>query len=66
MKALAKDHICMTHGHRQQCGNSQREGGQGLGGGGQRRGNGDICNSVNSEHKEKHRSPIFHGARDGI
>ena len=49
-KGLAKDHICTTHRHRQQCGDSQREGGQGLGKGEQRgrqRGNGDICHSVN-------------------
>ena len=27
MKGLAKEHICITHRHRQQCGDGQREGG---------------------------------------
>ena len=31
-----KEHICVTHGHGQQCGGGLREAGQGLGGGGQR------------------------------
>ena len=29
MKGSAKEHIRITHGHRQQCGNNQREGGSG-------------------------------------
>ena len=39
-----------TYGHRQQCGDGQREGG--AGGGGQRGGDTDICNSVNNRNKE--------------
>ena len=34
-KGLAREHIRITHRHRQQCGDSQREGGQGMGAGGQ-------------------------------
>ena len=37
-KGLAKEHTGLTHGHKQQCGEGQREGGQGLGGGRQREG----------------------------
>ena len=29
MKGLAKEYICITHGHRQQWGEGQREGGDG-------------------------------------
>ena len=36
-----KKHIYITHRHRQQCGDSQRERGVGVGGGGQRRVNRD-------------------------
>ena len=36
MKGLVKEHPCITHGHRQQWGDGQREGGQGLGGGRQK------------------------------
>ena len=36
-KTLAEEHICIAHGHRQQCG----EGGWGE--------VGDICNSVNND-----------------
>ena len=56
MKGLVKEHICINHGHRQQCGDSQREWGGGwwLGGGTQGWvGNGDICNSINNKNKEK-------------
>ena len=35
-KGLAKEHICITHRHRQQYGDGQREEGWGLGRGGQR------------------------------
>ena len=56
MKGLAKERIYISHRHKQQCGGSQREGGPGLGVGGQKRGNGDICNSVNNKNKvKKHR-----------
>ena len=52
VKRLAKQHICMTHRHRQQCGDGQR-----AGGGGQRQGvgNGDTCNSANNKNKVKKR-----------
>ena len=44
VKGSAGEHISMAHGHRQQCGDGQREGGlQGLGGSGQRGENGDTC-----------------------
>ena len=53
-EALAKEHICITHRHRQWCGDGQREGewgwvevGKGAGK------NGDICNSVDDKNKEK-------------
>ena len=52
MKELAKEHIYITHGHRQQCGDGLMEGGGGLNGGGQRNGGtSDICNSVNNKSK---------------
>lgn len=44
MKRLAEKHMCIAHGHRQQCGIGQREGG------GDRAGKtGDMCNSVNDK-----------------
>ena len=43
----------MTHRHRQQCGDGQREVGEGMGGVGQRGGTGDICNSVDNKNKVK-------------
>ena len=49
----AKEHICMTRRHRQQCGGGQREGEGELGTGGQRGGNGGICNYINNKNKEK-------------
>ena len=49
MKGLAKEHICMTHGHGQPCGDCLREWEGGLGGGGQRGGNWDNCNGINSK-----------------
>ena len=48
----AKEHICVTHRHRQQCDDGQRRGEQGLGGGGQSGGNGDSCNSGSNKNKE--------------
>ena len=45
--------ISMTHRHRQQCGDGQREGRWGLAEGGPIRGNGDICNSANNKNKVK-------------
>ena len=50
-KGSAEEHICMTHGHRQQCSDGQREEGKGLDGGKGK--NGNICNSVNKS-KEKY------------
>ena len=53
-KGLAKEYICMTHEHRQQCDDALREGGDGA-----RRsrekwgGSGVICKSVNNKNKEK-------------
>ena len=53
MKGLGKEHICMTHRHRQQCGDGHTVV-QGLNGGGQRkREDGDIYNSVKNKYKEK-------------
>ena len=55
MKGLTKEHVCMTHRHRQWCGVGQREGGGAKAGAGKqaRVGNGDICNSVNNKNKVK-------------
>ena len=50
---LAKEHRCIIHGHRQQCGDGQREGGGGWRGRGPRVENGDIYNSVNNKNKFK-------------
>ena len=50
---ICKEHVCVTHRHRQQCGGGQREGGQALGTGGQKGGSGDICTSVNNKNKNK-------------
>ena len=52
-KGLAEEHIRMTHGHRQQCGGGQREGGEGwveVGKGGE---NADICHRVNNKNEVK-------------
>ena len=50
----AKEYICMTHRHTQQCSDDQRERGPELSGGRQRgKGEGDICNSVNNKNKVK-------------
>ena len=51
VKGLTKEHTCTTYRPRQQCGDGQREVGQGLGGGGQKGKRGDICNSVNNKIK---------------
>lgn len=37
VKRLAEKHMYITHRHRKQCGDGQREEGRSLGGGGQRR-----------------------------
>ena len=50
---LAKQHICITHRHRQQRDNSQREGRKGWGGVRQRGRKEDICSSVNNKIKVK-------------
>lgn len=49
MKRTAKEHIHIAHGHRQQCGEGQRDGRRDLGTEGMRVGNGDICNNVNNK-----------------
>ena len=36
VKGLTKEYVCITHRHRPQCSEGQREGGEELGGGGQR------------------------------
>lgn len=46
IKELAKEQICIAHGHRKQCGDGQREGVE----------NGDICNSANNKNKVKKQS----------
>ena len=52
MKELTEVRICMTHRHRLQGGEGQRE--EGRAGGGEPRGEKrDICNSVNNENKIK-------------
>ena len=43
-------HICITHGHRQQCGKCRGEW-EGAGWRGARREMGDMCNSVNNKNK---------------
>ena len=43
--------IHLDHRHRLQSGDGPREGVRGLGGGGQRGGNGKTCNSVNNKNK---------------
>ena len=54
-KGLAREHTYITHSRRQQCGDGQREGGWGLGGGRQRGGHGDLGNSINDKSKEKNK-----------
>lgn len=56
MKGFAREHICITHGRKQQCGDGGREGGGAL----WRRANGegayrDICNIIKYKNKEKKR-----------
>ena len=48
-KGLAKEHICITHRHRQQCGDGQREEGE-VGKGCENR---DICKSVDNKNTVK-------------
>ena len=48
-------HICIAHGHRQQCVNAR---GWGVGGGDQGGKMGDLCNSVNNK-KEEWDTPYF-------
>ena len=50
--------MCVTHGHRQQHDDGHRAVGWGLGGAGQRRRNGDICNGVNNKNIEKFQSDL--------
>ena len=55
MKRLAKEHICVTHGHRHQCGDGQERGV----GAGWRRAKwqgaeiGDICNSADNKIRRR-------------
>ena len=49
VKGLVKEHICVTHRHRQQCGEGQGEGGCGLGRDRQSGRGGNICNNVNNK-----------------
>ena len=52
MKGFAKEHICINHRNRQQCGDGQREGsGERLGKGGKGEQQGEICNSINNKNK---------------
>ena len=46
--------IYVKHRHRQQCGDGQREGGQGSEEAGRVEGKGDICNGVDSKNKDKY------------
>ena len=52
MKGLAVEHICITHRHRQQCGDGQRKGELEAGGGAKWGGYGDICNNVNNKNEK--------------
>ena len=52
-KGLAEEHMCISHRHRQQCGNSQKEKSRSWCRWA-REGNGDICNSVNGKNKEQY------------
>ena len=59
MKGVAKDHICVTHRHRQQCGDGQREG---VGwvevvGKGSKTGTSVIVSTIQVFLKEKHNVP---------
>ena len=56
MKGLDKEHVCLTHRHRQQCGDGQRDRGRGSGRKEQRGtmwGYLCICNSVNNKNLKK-------------
>ena len=52
-KNTAKEHRCITHRHRQQCGDGRREEGWGLGGSRQEGGKWALCNSINNKNKGK-------------
>ena len=54
VKGLAKEHACVTHGHRQQCGDGHSgRGSRGLEEEGKWGENGDICNCVNNKMKKR-------------
>ena len=53
VKGLGKEHLCVTHRHRQQCSDSLREGRTRTGWRWAKGEIGDICNSVNNKNKEK-------------
>ena len=63
MKGSSKGHICLTHRHRQQCGDGQRERGWGWGEVGKGGGNGDICNSVNNKNKGLFKGSLYYGTK---
>lgn len=58
LKKLAKEHICLVHGHGQQCGNSQREGDRGWTQVEKVGENGNICNSVNNNNNKQWKMTI--------
>ena len=63
MKGLAKEHKCITHGHRQQCGDGQREGGAGLGRrgtGGGKMGTSVTMSTIKNKEKKRNHSNEFH------
>ena len=50
VKEVAKEHVCITHRRRQQCGDGQREEEVWW--------NRDICNIINNKNKEKKKKGI--------
>ena len=52
-KGQLKEHVWMTHGHGQQCGDWLREPRGGLGGGRQRGKNWDNCNRITIQNDKK-------------
>ena len=55
-KGLVKEHVWMTHGHGQRCGDGLWEQAGGLDRGGQRGKNWDTCNRTNKSKKRKKRN----------
>ena len=50
LKGLAREYMCITHGHSQQCGDGQREEGRELEAKA-KEGHKDICSSAKSKNK---------------